>query len=1316
MGYQFTPKFAVSTSTGGTTSAASHPARSPQCRLEGYYRSCAGRLTNMEPYSSLNNTEDRDDEPYYHTLVCKPEDIICPGSDEEETAEETRRKRLRYEVQARRYMRGHRPVLLTASLRGPFSKESGWVNPWACPSRRKRNRIRPQLATEVVASTRSQLAEKASSSHSFGYVNPEAVLAWQAKVGALESGLDEEGHTRGQDEPIISTPCGENIEISGAADSEARPDDSMRNHCTKTPHVGKDEDLTTRITKRAADSQWLKGSYVSKRARWDEPALSSPTPGPEFLGLRGRERRHTSARLPEHGNINVDRPKSATFVLGSGLEKPRETPVIENTLRDNTLFSVQIETHRNSYPATKGTLLSSSVKMTSLQLPVEDEEIDELQDNSQESRTSSRKLPGKKSRRSLNISLDPSSSDLEQDDLIVITPHSKPVSTPVISRTNSHGDSGSLTLPKLPRSSAHIASDFGEDTFVSEVAPSSRNLEKFHFKKRKRHTKSAEHGELGGGQGEALVSAQEEDPPKDDDSAPSIVSVPLQITSIEASENNIPEIGVAGEDAYSPSTKSISAHRNSPRPKSHSDIEKATNEMGIQLGNALESLLYTQYNTTPPSEPQRHRMSDGGPSLDNGEADINFDIGEMSFLRAVLRAGDSRSNTPFNKTDLTPKPTDTPTIFLNLLNKENRQHSNGFSKSVSNDPQEPAPSPSHRRIPQVSLSSQGAVSSRDSDEEEGQQPAHFSACRHRISQQHPSSSSSQKISQVLSPSQKYKSSQDRQQSAHSSKSSPQHPALSSPHSRLTQRAIPSQGSRISQDPNDISTQSYNTTPVKSQRSVPRPQTVEIVESPSMKDEGASLVGDGPITDAEQDEMDRIQLELSQVCPSSTPESAGRSGDDDDLDRIGQANVELRNTNPSANPRIQDPCRMSIEQIKHPRGGLESELEEEIVLPGGEELITGTETGEAKPEQTKETSPDLVTEDGVGGNDAHAEANETDQKINERDKGVEEASEASWGGCGPQSPWAIEHISPIPLHGPRDADLARPFGSLDPEEEPVTVDDDALEEAHDPDTSSEWQHVERPQTPDDTDITPFRDLLAPTNAPKRTEVDVSETLTSTQLLIHAATSNPWGSSLKKPSSMKTKKQTGKHVSFDGSSSQHSRDEPPLQVKFGPVFPPPPTMVEEEGMFSNGTTNGTKFEKHFSRQFTRILPENVASPLNSSPALGAQAEAFIAADRETSIDQLPNTVLQSPTRPRKPRSEPNSDIVWKFQEKTDILRSEESQPVRKSLAGFDMEDALGEMGNFLEDWSVDAELKQARVSSPEKREESNGYRRRKLFGIA
>ncbi|KAI1153251.1 hypothetical protein F4825DRAFT_271360 [Nemania diffusa] len=63
-------------------------------------------------------------------LPSSPDDIICPGSDDGNDEATTTAKRLRYEDHGRRYLQGRPLPILSAFLRGPFSRVSGWQNPW----------------------------------------------------------------------------------------------------------------------------------------------------------------------------------------------------------------------------------------------------------------------------------------------------------------------------------------------------------------------------------------------------------------------------------------------------------------------------------------------------------------------------------------------------------------------------------------------------------------------------------------------------------------------------------------------------------------------------------------------------------------------------------------------------------------------------------------------------------------------------------------------------------------------------------------------------------------------------------------------------------------------------------------------------------------------------------------------------------------------------------------------------------------------------------------------------------------------------------
>ncbi|KAI9170870.1 hypothetical protein HJFPF1_00345 [Paramyrothecium foliicola] len=74
-------------------------------------------------------TPDWGEDTIYCEATCAPEDVLYHGSDDEDY-DSTNTRRLRYEAAGQRFLAGNAPCLLSASLRGPFNKESGWLNPW----------------------------------------------------------------------------------------------------------------------------------------------------------------------------------------------------------------------------------------------------------------------------------------------------------------------------------------------------------------------------------------------------------------------------------------------------------------------------------------------------------------------------------------------------------------------------------------------------------------------------------------------------------------------------------------------------------------------------------------------------------------------------------------------------------------------------------------------------------------------------------------------------------------------------------------------------------------------------------------------------------------------------------------------------------------------------------------------------------------------------------------------------------------------------------------------------------------------------------
>ncbi|KAH6999677.1 hypothetical protein EDB80DRAFT_650669 [Ilyonectria destructans] len=70
-----------------------------------------------------------EEDTIYCEATCAPEDVFYEGSDDEDYDDPTSR-RLRYEAAGQRFLDGSTPLLLTATLKGPFDRSSGWTNPW----------------------------------------------------------------------------------------------------------------------------------------------------------------------------------------------------------------------------------------------------------------------------------------------------------------------------------------------------------------------------------------------------------------------------------------------------------------------------------------------------------------------------------------------------------------------------------------------------------------------------------------------------------------------------------------------------------------------------------------------------------------------------------------------------------------------------------------------------------------------------------------------------------------------------------------------------------------------------------------------------------------------------------------------------------------------------------------------------------------------------------------------------------------------------------------------------------------------------------
>ncbi|KAL8943032.1 MAG: hypothetical protein Q9216_001320 [Gyalolechia sp. 2 TL-2023] len=70
----------------------------------------------------------------FESLEADPDDILCPGSDAEQTPQERRIKRRRVEKAAQEYLRGRGLYVASARLRGPFPDH--WRNPYVTEKKR----------------------------------------------------------------------------------------------------------------------------------------------------------------------------------------------------------------------------------------------------------------------------------------------------------------------------------------------------------------------------------------------------------------------------------------------------------------------------------------------------------------------------------------------------------------------------------------------------------------------------------------------------------------------------------------------------------------------------------------------------------------------------------------------------------------------------------------------------------------------------------------------------------------------------------------------------------------------------------------------------------------------------------------------------------------------------------------------------------------------------------------------------------------------------------------------------------------------------
>ncbi|UKZ81839.1 hypothetical protein TrVFT333_009615 [Trichoderma virens FT-333] len=84
----------------------------------------------------------------YCEALFSPQDIYYEGS-EDEDYDDAEARRQRYEAAGQQFLAGRVPMLLSATLKGPFEEESGWVNPWRSKNRTAHLQHQPESQSAV---------------------------------------------------------------------------------------------------------------------------------------------------------------------------------------------------------------------------------------------------------------------------------------------------------------------------------------------------------------------------------------------------------------------------------------------------------------------------------------------------------------------------------------------------------------------------------------------------------------------------------------------------------------------------------------------------------------------------------------------------------------------------------------------------------------------------------------------------------------------------------------------------------------------------------------------------------------------------------------------------------------------------------------------------------------------------------------------------------------------------------------------------------------------------------------------------------------
>ncbi|OBT65680.1 hypothetical protein VE03_05546 [Pseudogymnoascus sp. 23342-1-I1] len=228
--------------------------------------------------------------------LCFDDEVLCEGSDAEDGPLAKAERQKRREAIELRYLAGHAPLIMSAQLRGPFDKNSGWENPW-----RSKRPTQKQPTNRATATEPLNLAHKTTSvvglgKHSRNDSNLSSSAGMRTKALAECSSISLDIVNNRQPEPLQLYPGFKRF----AANQLERPTDfanlNERENIPQNLNAG---------TKRRADTNWLKGADVGKRPRnnWSDP--TSPTPKERTRDIIGNDKDIIDASSISMSSVNI---------------------------------------------------------------------------------------------------------------------------------------------------------------------------------------------------------------------------------------------------------------------------------------------------------------------------------------------------------------------------------------------------------------------------------------------------------------------------------------------------------------------------------------------------------------------------------------------------------------------------------------------------------------------------------------------------------------------------------------------------------------------------------------------------------------------------------------------------------------------------------------------------------------------------------------------------------------------------------------------------------------------------------------------------